>query len=88
MKPKRCWAAVLLFLVNPQRVLINNAYLGSGGAVFRALHLPTGQRRAIKVAKPKSNDKDNAIYQSLLLEEANLMSSLNHPNIAKVYEVI
>ena len=57
---------------------------GSFGKVFKATHLPTNQERAIKVVKKsmlKYQDGD-----SHFLKEIQMLVSLDHPNIIKVFE--
>jgi calcium-dependent protein kinase len=70
---------------------IENSYLiisllgkGSFGCVYKAQHRLTQTYRAVKVLK-KLNLEVNA--RNKLLSEVEIMKSLNHPNILKVFEV-
>ena len=60
--------------------------LGSGtfGMVYKVKHKPTGSYRAMKVVK-----RDTVNYQDdekTFLKEIEILSSLDHPNIMKIYE--
>lgn len=58
---------------------------GSYGRVYRALHLGTESYRAIKAVSKRNfskNDQDN------LIKEVEILKSLDHPNILKIFEVI
>jgi calcium-dependent protein kinase len=56
---------------------------GGFGAVYRVRYKPTDQERALKVI-PKPSDAE---HLRLLLNEAQLLVSLDHPNIMKLYEI-
>lgn len=58
--------------------------LGSGsyGKVIKSVHLKTGEVRAIKVI-PKRKVKNKERFKS----EVDILRSMNHPNIIKLYEV-
>jgi calcium-dependent protein kinase len=57
---------------------------GGFGAVYSAVHLKTNKPRAIKVVKVVGMQVENV---NVLLREANILKSTDHPNILKIYEV-
>ncbi|CAG9329859.1 unnamed protein product [Blepharisma stoltei] len=58
---------------------------GSFGRVYKALHISTGIYRAVKAISKRHLDADD---QALLLKEVEILKSLDHPNILKIFEVI
>ena len=60
-------------------------YLGEGGygKVYKVKHKLTGQYRAMKIIKCKSSSKD---HEKQIKKEIEILKSLDHPNILKVYE--
>lgn len=54
---------------------------GAYGQVKLAVHIITGQRRAIKIL-PKSRIKDYVTFQN----EFEILIKLDHPHVVKVYE--
>lgn len=70
---------------------IENSYIiisalgkGSFGCVYKAQKKLTNELRAVKVLQKKNLDSVN---RKALLEEVEILKSLNHPNILKVFEV-
>ena len=57
---------------------------GSFGKVYKVLHRVSGDYRAVKVLDKASVSSKNKIK---LLSEVEMLRSLDHPNILKVYEV-
>ena len=57
---------------------------GSFGKVYEAEHIATSQRRAVKeiIKSPGSHEQ-----QSQFLSEVSILSTLDHPNIVRVYEL-
>lgn len=71
------------------RYVINeNAILGEGGmgVVYRGLDTELDREVAIKRLRPKESGCD-ATFPDALKHEAQLLASLNHPNIVTVYDV-
>lgn len=58
---------------------------GSYGKIYRARHIATRNPRAIKVISRQQLKAPNTIQ---LNNEAEILKSLDHPNILKIYEVI
>lgn len=58
--------------------------LGSGGmsTVYLARNIKLGSYWAIKVGNKKKNEKVD------LLAEPNIMKNLNHPGIARVFDIV
>jgi calcium-dependent protein kinase len=54
---------------------------GGCGEVFMVMHLPTDQIRAMKVVNKASDKVVKTIY-----DELNVLKSLDHPGIVKVFE--
>jgi serine/threonine-protein kinase len=71
--------------IGPYRLL---SILGRGGMgeVFLAEDTRLGRQVAIKTLAPKLSNSDQ--FASYLLREARAAARLNHPNIARVYDVI
>lgn len=61
--------------------LIKKIGQGGCGEVFMVMHLPTDQIRAMKVVNKVSDKFVGSIYAEL-----NVLKSLDHPNIVKVFE--
>lgn len=62
---------------------------GSFGIVQRARHVPTGQLRAVKRLKSRARgglEEAAPALAELSLGEVEVMASLNHPNVAGLYE--
>ena len=61
--------------------------LGEGGmgAVYRAIHIPTREIRALKILLPQVS-RDVQIVQRFI-QEGRAASLLNHPGVVKCYEV-
>ena len=61
---------------------INHKSMGTGsfGTVKKAIHLSTGQERAIKIIKKEEQDEDKFFL------EVDILSKLSHPNIMQIYE--
>ncbi len=78
-------------LIKENKAPLKNFYkiekkLGSGtfGKVYQVVHLPTKQKRAMKVVKVDTvNYQDD---EQDFLKEIQLLSLLDHPNIIKIYE--
>ena len=60
-------------------------YLGEGGygKVYKVKHKLTGQYRAMKIIKCKSSSKK---HEEQIKKEIEILKSLDHPNILKLYE--
>ena len=60
-------------------------YLGEGGygKVYKVKHKLTGQYRAMKIIKCRSSSKN---HEKQISNEIEILKSLDHPNILKVYE--
>ena len=60
-------------------------YLGEGGygKVYKVKHKLTGQYRAMKIIKCKSSSKN---HEKQIKKEIQILKTLDHPNILKVYE--
>jgi calcium-dependent protein kinase len=60
-------------------------YLGEGGygKVYKVKHKLTGQYRAMKIIKCRSSSKN---HEKQISKEIEILKSLDHPNILKVYE--
>mmetsp|Transcript_83350 Transcript_83350/g.97433 ORF Transcript_83350/g.97433 Transcript_83350/m.97433 type:complete len:570 (-) Transcript_83350:89-1798(-) len=61
---------------------------GGGGFVFETLHVPSGQHRAVKIARLSNSPTHSKRAQMRLLDEADIITALDHPNIGKMYEVM
>lgn len=59
---------------------------GAFAQVFLCMHIPTGQKRAIK-AIHKSGLHHEQIDKDRMLKEINVLKSLDHPNILRCYEI-
>lgn len=59
---------------------------GAFAQVFLCMHIPTGQKRAIK-AIHKSGLHHDQIDKDRMLKEINVLKSLDHPNILRCYEI-
>ena len=59
---------------------------GGMGCVYRAEHTRIERTAAIKVLEPRLGDEAN--YVSRFLREARVVSTLRHPNIVEVFDVI
>jgi serine/threonine protein kinase len=55
------------------------------GQIRKCLHIRTGQIRAVKFI-PKHQVESSEKLKTKLLEELDLLSQLDHPNIVKCYE--
>lgn len=75
------------FVGNVEGKLLNHYSLdevlgqGSYGTVYRAIHYLTGSSRAVKVLLSEKIRGD-------IMNEAEILKSLDHPNILKIHEVI
>lgn len=60
-------------------------FLGRGayGKVVKALHIPSGQFRAVKIIITKNMSKKE---KQQILREIQILSHLDHPNIVKIFE--
>lgn len=60
-------------------------FLGKGayGKVVRALHIPSGQYRAVKIIITKHMTRKE---RSQILQEIQILCHLDHPNIVKIFE--
>ena len=56
---------------------------GAFGEVRRVVHIETGDQRAVKVIAKQSMSEHE---QQTLYNEINILKSLDHPNVVKVYE--
>lgn len=56
---------------------------GSHGKVVRALHIPSGEHRAVKILDTRGLVKSE---RESIYREINILSQLDHPNIIKIYE--
>ena len=56
---------------------------GSFGVVYKAKIKKTGELRAIKIIKKQ---KDSIAYEKNIIKEIELLESIDHPNIIKIYE--
>ncbi len=76
-----------IFVVDSGRPYTDNykviKKIGQGGCgeVFMVMHLPTDQIRAMKVVSKQSDKFVTTIY-----DELNVLKSLDHPGIVKVFE--
>jgi calcium-dependent protein kinase len=61
--------------------LIKKIGQGGCGEVFMVMHMPTDQIRAMKVISKASEKVVQTIY-----DELNVLKSLDHPGIVKVFE--
>ena len=57
---------------------------GAAGKVFRAQHLPTGRKVAVKILHPYLADDPQQL--AAFRQEACLLAQLDHPNVVKVLE--
>ena len=64
--------------------IISNLGKGSFGSVYKALHKHTESLRSIKVVKKENLSTD---LRQKLLQEVEILKSLDHPNILKIFEV-
>ncbi len=71
-------------LLGPYRI---EARIGAGGmgVVYRARDMRLDRKVAIKAIHPKAS---NPALKSVLMREARLASSLNHPGIVTIYDVL
>src|SRR5438105_560377 len=58
---------------------------GTFGTVYRAVHRPLGQPRALKVLDPRLAEDAELVTRFEL--EANLAARLRHPNIVLVHDI-
>ena len=56
---------------------------GTFGVVYKAKIKKTGELRAIKIIKKQ---KDSIAYEKNIIREIELLESIDHPNIIKIYE--
>ena len=56
---------------------------GAYGKVVKALHLPSGEFRAIKIINTRHLHKED---KNKIFQEIKILSKLDHPNIIKIYE--
>jgi tRNA A-37 threonylcarbamoyl transferase component Bud32 len=70
-------------------IYLIEAEIGRGGMgeVYRARHLKTGQLVAIKIMSPKATSAHDSEHAKRFQNEAKAVSSIDHPNIVKLYEV-
>jgi calcium-dependent protein kinase len=71
-----------LDLVIPNHLLTNHI-LGAFGEVRMCVHRETGAQRAVKVLKKSAMDAEE---QKMMMNEIDILSRLDHPNIVKMYE--
>jgi serine/threonine-protein kinase len=76
-----------------ERMLIAGRYqiegvIGSGGfgTVFRAVHVGTGQKIAVKVLSSGPSDRDTGVALRRFFLEARTTASLQHPNTVRVFD--
>eukprot|EP01016_Furgasonia_blochmanni_P027028 TRINITY_DN28563_c0_g1_i2.p1 TRINITY_DN28563_c0_g1~~TRINITY_DN28563_c0_g1_i2.p1 ORF type:complete len:279 (+),score=35.26 TRINITY_DN28563_c0_g1_i2:41-838(+) len=58
---------------------------GSTGRVYQAVHLLSGREVAIKIVRKK--EPEDECMRRQIFQEVMMMKRLNHPNIAKLYEM-
>jgi len=65
-------------------------FQGGEGEIHKVFHRPTNQYRAAKISpqRVKANGSIEKGFNKGLLQEAKILSSLDHPNIVKVFEVL
>jgi len=70
---------------NPAESYERVAYLGEGGfsQVLKVKHKQTGGLRAMKVIKKNTHKKED---ETSIYDEVNILKTLDHPNIMKIYE--
>lgn len=72
---------------SPQEIYTFGNTLGKGayGSVYHAIHKQTGDYRAIKIIK-KANEAKNHWFVRDIIREINLLKSIDHPNIVRLFE--
>ncbi|KAK3098587.1 hypothetical protein FSP39_020986 [Pinctada imbricata] len=60
---------------------------GSFAKVKEALHIPTGEKVAIKVIDKRKAKVDSYVRKNLR-REAKLLQQIRHPNVVQLYEVM
>jgi len=61
----------------------NNRNLGTYGLVYKSIHKPSNENRAIKIISKKSISKDQ---QGNLINEIEVLKKMDHPSIMRIYE--
>ena len=85
------WVLDANMFINEKRGKVTNDYevlelIGKGGygEVKKVIHKITGEIRAMKIIKKESCDE---VYLKSLTNEINILRSVDHPHIIKLYEI-
>jgi serine/threonine-protein kinase len=73
----------------PQFHILRRLGVGGMAEVFAALrHEPSGRDRPVVIKRPLADLAAHPEFLAMFLDEARIASSLHHPNIVRVYEIV